>query len=77
MADVLDAEMRARLRAVFNEVCAGVSCYETELRALVASKLLEAATSGEISAEGLRKIGREALRHARKDDVSAVRTRLD
>jgi hypothetical protein len=73
MADVLDPEARARLRAVFDEVCAGVSGYETELRALVASKLLEAATNGEISAEGLRKVGREALRHGRQDDVTAAR----
>ena len=54
MADVLDAEMRARLRAVFNEVCAGVSCYETELRALVASKLLEAATGLSSQSERLK-----------------------
>jgi len=50
MADMFDAETRARLRAVFNEVCAGVSCYDTAVRALVASKLLEAATNGETSA---------------------------
>jgi hypothetical protein len=70
MAEMFDAETRVRLRAVFNEVCAGVSCYETELRALVASKMLEAATNGDISADALRRAGREALRHGREDDVT-------
>jgi hypothetical protein len=67
---MFDAATRSRLRAVFNEVCAGVSCYDTAVRALVASKLLEAATQGEISEEGLRKAGREALRHCRDGEVT-------
>lgn len=74
---MFDAETRARLRAVFNEVCSGVSCYDTAVRALVASKLLEAATNGETSAEALRKVGREALRHGREDDATGVRIRPD
>jgi hypothetical protein len=38
---MFSAEITARLRAVLNEVCAGVSKYETGTRALVASKILE------------------------------------
>ena len=70
---MFDAGITARLRAVFDEVCAGLSCYETELRALVASKLLEAATSGETSVDGLRRIGRQALIDGRAEDVTAAR----
>jgi hypothetical protein len=67
---MFSTETRARLRAVLDEVCAGVSRYETAARAYVASKILEAATQGETSIEGLRKVGLEALIHCRDDDVS-------
>jgi hypothetical protein len=44
-----------------DEVCESVSAQETGARTHVASKILEAATHGEISPEGLRQVGREAL----------------
>jgi hypothetical protein len=67
---MLDAQTRARLRAVFDEVCAGVSPYETAARAYVASKMLKAATKGVTSADGLRAAGLDALVHCRADDVT-------
>jgi hypothetical protein len=63
---MFDAETTARLRAVLDDVCKGVSCYETGLRAQVAAKILEAAASGETSVESLRQVGRGALRVARR-----------
>ena len=67
---MFDAETTARLRAAFDEVCAHVSCYDTAVRTHIASEMLQAATRGEISAEALRKAGRDALRHCRENDVS-------
>ena len=58
---MFDSETTALLRAVLNEVCENVSKYETGARAHVASKLLEAATRGETSAEDLKRIGQSAL----------------
>jgi hypothetical protein len=58
---MFDAETTALLRAVLNEVCENVSKYENGARAHVASKILEAATRGETSAEDLKRIGRSAL----------------
>jgi hypothetical protein len=61
---MFDAETTALLRAVLDEVCATVSRYETAARAHVASKILEAATQGETSLDGLRQVGLRALREA-------------
>jgi hypothetical protein len=58
---MFSAEITARLRAVLNEVCAGVSKYETGTRALVASKILENAARGDVSLEGLRTAEYRAL----------------
>jgi hypothetical protein len=58
---MLDAETTALLRAVLDEVCESVSRYETGARAHVAFKILEAATRGERSIEGLRRVGQSAL----------------
>jgi hypothetical protein len=58
---MFDVETTALLRAVLDEVCESVSRYETGARAHVASKLLEAATSGETSVDDLKRIGRSAL----------------
>lgn len=69
-SSMLDAETRARLRAVFDEVCSGVSRTETAARAYVASKMLEAASNGVTSTDGLRSAGREALIHSWADDVT-------
>jgi hypothetical protein len=63
---MFDTETTARLRAVLEEVCAGVSCNETCARTQVASKILEAAANGETSVDGLKRVGLEALREARR-----------
>ncbi|MHC2380337.1 hypothetical protein ACVIHA_004735 [Bradyrhizobium liaoningense] len=52
------------LRAVFNEVCEGLPHREIGARTHVASKILEAATRGELSPDDLRQVGRKALSHA-------------
>ena len=57
-------EVTALLRGVLDEVCASVSVHETSTKALVASKLLESATRGELNADTLRSIGRMALQQA-------------
>jgi hypothetical protein len=61
---MFDAETTALLRAVLDEVCESVSRYETSARTHVASMILEAATKGETSVDGLKQIGRSALRQA-------------
>lgn len=61
---MLDADTTALLRAVLDEVCENVSCYETLARTHVASKILEAETSGETSVANLRQVGRKALSDA-------------
>ena len=61
---VFDQATTALLRAVLEEVCERVSRSETGARTHVASKILEAANSGEVSLEGLREVGREALSRA-------------
>jgi len=61
---MFDAKTTALLRTVLDQVCEGVSYYETGVRTHVASKLLEAASNGENSIDGLRKVGREALTSA-------------
>jgi len=52
------------LRAVLDEVCECVSRREIGARTHLASKILQAATRGEISPEALKQVGRDALSHA-------------
>nr|WP_249803246.1 hypothetical protein [Bradyrhizobium sp. 35] len=61
---VLDATTTALLRAVLEQVCESLPCSETGTRAHVASKILDAAKTGEITADRLRQVGMEALRSA-------------
>ncbi|MET4039891.1 hypothetical protein ABIC03_001576 [Bradyrhizobium sp. RT6a] len=61
---MFDAETTALLRAVLDEVCESVSRYETSARTHVAAMILEAASKGETSADGLKRIGVNALREA-------------
>jgi len=61
---VFDTATTALLRAVLDEVCESVSQREIGARTHVATKILEAATRGETSPEGLRQVGRDALSHA-------------
>ncbi|MGY4596931.1 hypothetical protein [Bradyrhizobium sp. CW1] len=61
---MFDAETTALLRAVLDEVCESVSRYETSARTYVACMILEAASKGETSVDGLKQIGRSALRQA-------------
>ncbi|WP_456652107.1 MULTISPECIES: hypothetical protein [unclassified Bradyrhizobium] len=61
---MLDATTTALLRAVLEEVCEGLPRSETGTRAHVASKILDAANRGEITADHLRQVGMEALRSA-------------
>lgn len=58
---MLDAETTALLRKIFDEVCAAVSRDDPGARVHVASKLLESARNGEISAEGLKLVAQRAL----------------
>lgn len=58
---MLDTATSALSRAILDEVCESVSAREIGARTHVASKILEAATRGEVSPEGLRQVGREAL----------------
>jgi hypothetical protein len=61
---MFDQATTTLLRVVLHEVCASVSWSETGARTHVASKMLEAANRGEMSPEGLRQVGREALSQA-------------
>jgi len=61
---MFDSATTALLRAVLDEVCESVSDQEIGARTHVASKILEAATRGEVSPEALRQIGRDALSRA-------------
>ncbi|MGX1167031.1 DNA-binding transcriptional regulator YdaS (Cro superfamily) [Bradyrhizobium sp. USDA 372] len=61
---MFDTATTALLRAVLDEVCESVSHREIGARAHVASKILEAASKGEVSREGLRQVGPEALSRA-------------
>jgi hypothetical protein len=58
---MLDAETTALVRKILDEVCAAVSHDEPGARLHVASKLLESASKGETSAEGLKLVGQQAL----------------
>lgn len=61
---VFDSATIALLRAVLDEVCQSVSHREIGARTHVASKMLEAATKGEVSPEEISQVGRDALSHA-------------
>ena len=61
---MFDTDTTALLRAVLEEVCENVSRREIDARTHVASKLLEAATRGEISLDDLRQAGSRALSEA-------------
>ncbi|WP_247447192.1 hypothetical protein [Bradyrhizobium sp. 197] len=61
---MLDATTTTLLRAVLEEVCDNLPRSETGTRAHVASKILEAANKGEITAERLRQVAMQALRSA-------------
>jgi len=61
---MFDPATTALLRAVLDEVCESVSRSETGTRTHVASKILEAATKGDISPDHLKQIGRHALSQA-------------
>ncbi|MCC8945334.1 hypothetical protein QA635_08455 [Bradyrhizobium brasilense] len=61
---MFDKATTALLRAVLDEVCESVSCREIGARTHVASKILEAATRGEVSPDSLKKVGRDALSEA-------------
>ncbi|MEW6149817.1 MAG: hypothetical protein AB1745_17715 [Pseudomonadota bacterium] len=61
---MFDTATTTLLRAVFEEICEGLPQREIGARTHVASRILEAATSGELSAEDLRQVGRKALSRA-------------
>ncbi|MDD1520439.1 MULTISPECIES: hypothetical protein [Bradyrhizobium] len=61
---MFDPATTALLRAVLDEVCESVSRSVTGARTHVASKILEAATKGDISPDRLKQIGRHALSQA-------------
>jgi DNA-binding transcriptional regulator YdaS (Cro superfamily) len=61
---MFDTSTTALLRAVLDEVCESVSRRESGVRTHVAAKILEAATRGEVSPEGLRQVGHQALSQA-------------
>jgi hypothetical protein len=61
---MFDTETSALLRAIHKDVCENISEYETGIRTLVASKLLESAGNGECTIADLTKVGRDALRYA-------------
>jgi hypothetical protein len=58
---MLDAETTALLRKILDEVCAAVTRDERGARVHVASKLLESAGKGELSAERLKLVAQRAL----------------
>jgi len=61
---MFDTAATALLRAVLDEICEGVSQREISARTHVASKILEAATGGQVSRERLKQVGQDALLHA-------------
>jgi hypothetical protein len=61
---MFDTTTTVLLRAVLDEVCESLSRREIGGRTHVASKILEAATKGEVSPDGLRQVGRDALSRA-------------
>jgi hypothetical protein len=61
---MFDAETGALSGPAPDEVCESVSRYETSAHTQLASMILEAASKGETSVDGLKQIGRSALRGA-------------
>ncbi|WP_247773183.1 hypothetical protein [Bradyrhizobium sp. 192] len=61
---MFDTATTALLRAILDEVCETVSHCEIGARTHVASQILGAASRGEVSPEGLRRVGRDTLPHA-------------
>jgi len=61
---MFDTAITALLRAVLDEVCDSVSLREIGARTRVASKILEAATRGEVSPEALKQVWAQALSQA-------------
>jgi len=57
---MFDQATTALLRAVLDEVCRSVSREECGARAHLASKILEAATQGEVSPDALKAVGLKA-----------------
>ena len=58
---MLDAETTALLRKILDEVCVAISGNEPGACVHVASKLLESASKGEISEQGLTSVAQRAL----------------
>ncbi|MCK1653500.1 hypothetical protein IVA88_18945 [Bradyrhizobium sp. 149] len=58
---MIDTATKALLRTVLDEVCESVPRYEIGARTHVASKLLETASKGDISADRLKQAARNAL----------------
>lgn len=58
---MFDMQTTALLRAVLEEVCENIPVSETCARTHVASKILEAAARGQLSANALRAAGCKAL----------------
>ncbi|WP_439402783.1 hypothetical protein ACNJYA_10460 [Bradyrhizobium sp. DASA03068] len=63
---MFDTATIALLRAVLDEMCESILGRQIGARTHVASKILEAATRGEVSRERLRSMGRDALSQAPK-----------
>ncbi|MET4331584.1 hypothetical protein ABIB90_007128 [Bradyrhizobium sp. JR4.1] len=61
---MFDTATTALVRAVPDQVCEGVSHRGIGARTHVATNILEAATRGEVSLEGLRRVGRDASSRA-------------
>ncbi|TKV73675.1 hypothetical protein FDV58_36310 [Bradyrhizobium elkanii] len=59
---MFDVDTTALLRAVLEEVCENISIYETSARTHVASKILEAASNGQLSIDELKAAGQRALK---------------
>ena len=60
---MFDAETRALLRNILDDVCSHVDQYQTATRAHVAAKIL-AAAGRETTFDAIREAGREALKTA-------------
>ncbi len=61
-ANVPDPETAALLRAVLDELCAGVPRYDAGTKTDVATRLLETVRQGRSSIDDLREAGRQVLR---------------
>lgn len=59
---MFDTETTMLLRAIHEEVCLGLSRYETDTKSHVALRILQAAAQGLDSVEDLRRVGKRALK---------------